>query len=269
MVTEPASTSLNSVHEVIGFVSPKMKMVPSHRSAVSSEIAPSGHLRVALIGSNPVLVTIGPGGAIGGVAVDLGKLIAESLGLPFEALVYPDADSYARSFGAGQWNVAIGPRTPVAETHCDFTRDFMLVDNIYVAAPGREFADASEVDRPGVRIAVVPNGAPDQFLSGALKSASLVRIAGSSEAIIAALRGGKADVYGSNAENVYEVANALPGARIVPGAFRTVRMAVAYPKGLSPAAQGTLADIVSEARAAALVRRAIEQGGLKAVRAIP
>jgi len=73
------------------------------------------------------------------------------------------------------------------------------------------------VDRPGVKIAVVLNGAPDQFLSRSLKSAELVRISGGSQAMIEALRSGKADVYGSNAENVQTVAEGLPGSKILPG----------------------------------------------------
>ena len=238
-------------------------------SEVSTEIAPSGKLRTALIGSNPVLVTKRADGTLGGVSVELAKLIAERLGVSFEPVVYSDTDSYAKSFGARQWDIAIGPRTPVAESHSDFSPDFMLVDNIYVAAPGRDFGDASQVDRPGVKIAVVVNGAPDQFLSMALKSAQLVRISGGSEAMIEALRSGKADVYGSNAENVHKVAAGLPGAKIVPGAFRSVRMAVAFPKGRSMAAKGKITEIVNGAKAGGLVQKATEEAHLKGVRVAP
>jgi polar amino acid transport system substrate-binding protein len=239
------------------------------QSAATSEIAASGKLRVALVGSNPVLVTRKPDGGLVGVSVDLGKLIAERLGVPFEPVVYPDTDTYAKSFGAGNWDVAIGPRTPVAETHSDFSPTFMLVDNIYVAAPGREFAEAAEVDRPGVKIAVVLNGAPDQFLSKALKSAELVRISGDKDAMIEALRGGKAHVYGSNAEAVHAVAAGLPGAKIVPGAFRSVQMAVAFPKGRTATAKDKLAEIVNEAKKTGLVQNAIDKGSLKGVRVAP
>lgn len=241
----------------------------SAQSSGIAEIAPSGRLRSALIGSNPVLVTRRVDGTVGGVSVELAKLIAERLGVSFEPVVYPDTDSYAKSFGTGQWDIAIGPRTPVAESHSDFSPDFMLVDNIYVAAPGREFAAASEVDRPGVKIAVVLNGAPDQFLSRTLKSAELVRISGGSEAMIEALRTGKADVYGSNAENVHKVAGGLPGAKIIPGAFRSVRMAVAFPKARSATAKNKIAEIVNAAKAGGLIQKSIEEARLKGVRVAP
>ncbi|MBI4276080.1 MAG: transporter substrate-binding domain-containing protein [Rhizobiales bacterium] len=237
--------------------------------ATKPELAPQGKLRAALVGSNPVLVTKMPDGTLTGVSVDLGKLIAEKFGVPFEPVVYGDTDAYAQSFGKGAWDVAIGPRTPVAEAACDFSPDFMLVDNIYVAAPGRDFADAHQVDRPGVKIAVVLNGAPDQFLSKSLKSAELVRIRGGRNEMIEALRSGKADLYGSNAENVQAVFKGLPGAKILPGAFRSVRMAVAVPKGLSKAAQEKLAAIVTDAKQTGVVQKAIDKGVLKGVRVAP
>jgi len=196
-------------------------------------------------------------------------LIAENLGVAFEPVLYPDTDGYAKSFGTGQWDIAIGPRTPVAEAHSRFSPDFMLVDNIYVAAPAREFADASHVDRPGVKVAVVLNGAPDQFLSSTLKSAQLVRISGGSEAMIEALRTGRADVYGSNAENVHKVAAGLPGSKIVPGAFRSVRMTVAFPKTRTAAAERKIVEIVNEAKIGGLIQKSIDEAQLKGVRVAP
>ena len=49
------------------------------QSAASSEIAAHGKLRVALPAFNPILMAQRPNGSIGGIAVDLGKLIADRL----------------------------------------------------------------------------------------------------------------------------------------------------------------------------------------------
>jgi polar amino acid transport system substrate-binding protein len=232
----------------------------------ASDLAPNATLRVGVLVSNPVLVTKKPDGTLGGVSVELGRLLAEKLGARYQEVTYRTTDTFAKSFGSGEWDIAIGPRTPVAEKSSDLSPPFMLVDNIYVAAPGRQFSNASEVDRPGVRIAVVVNGAPDQFLSTNLKLATLVRVQGATPEIVEALRAGKADVYGSNAENVHAAANSLPGSKILPGAFRTVSMVIAYPKGKSPAAQDMIKAIVSEAKSSGLVQKAIDSAGLKGVR---
>jgi polar amino acid transport system substrate-binding protein len=232
----------------------------------SNELAPNGTLRVGILLSNPVLVTKKPDGTLAGVSIDLGRLIAAKLGARYQEVTYQTTETFAKSFGSGEWDTAIGPKTPIAEKTVEMSPPFMLVDNIYVAAPGQQFANASEVDRPGVRIAVVVNGAPDQFLSTTLKAASLVRIPGATPEIVEALRAGKADVYGSNAENVHAAADALSGSNILPGAFRTVSMVVAYPKGRSSAAQETIKTLVGEANSSGLVQKAIDSFKLKGVR---
>ena len=237
--------------------------------AISSEIAAGGKLRAALISGNPVLVTKKPDGSNGGVSVELGRFIADKLGVLFEPLFYADPELYTRSFGKGEWDVAIGPRRASEVEIVDFSPDFMLVENIFVAAPGRSFVDAGDVDRPGIRVAVIRDGSPDKFLTRTLQSAQLVRVASGQVAAIEALRSGTADVFGSNAQNVHEVADGLPGSTIVSGAFNTVPMAVALPKGRSSAAHVGLADIVKEAKAAGLVKKAIEESRVKGTRVAP
>jgi len=235
--------------------------------AASSEIAPTGKLRVATNGGNPQLVTRTPDGKmVGGVALDVGKFVAAKLGVSFELVAYTNADAYTQSFGKGEWDIAIGPPTPLVAEKADFGPDLILVDLMYVAAPGRKFADAGQVDRPGIKIGVGRNSGADQFLSRTLKSAELVRPGGGGAD---ALRSGKADVWAANASNVQGVADALPGAKVVPGAFTTERYTVALPKGRSSAAQAKLAEIVNEAKRTGIVQKAIEEAGLRGVRVAP
>ena len=77
---------------------------------------------------------------VGGVALDVGKFVAAKLGVSFELVAYTNADAYTQSFGKGEWDIAIGPPTPLVAEKADFGPDLILVDFMYVAAPGREFA---------------------------------------------------------------------------------------------------------------------------------
>src|SRR5437016_5866203 len=101
------------------------------QSAPSSEIAPHGNLRVALLASNPILMTQKANGSIGGISVDLGRLIAERLRVQFDPVIYADADAYAKSFRWELWDLAVGPRTLVGGTDHEPSPDFMVVDDIY------------------------------------------------------------------------------------------------------------------------------------------
>jgi polar amino acid transport system substrate-binding protein len=237
--------------------------------AVNSEIAPTGKLRVAMNASTAVLLTRTPDGkVIGGVAVDVGKFIAEKLGVPFELVPHSGSDTYSKSFGKGEWDIGFATRTPLVADKAEFVVDVVLSDYVFVAAPGREFADAAQVDRPGVKVGTGQTSASYQFLSRTLKSAELVGIPRGTSGIDA-LRTGKADVWATGAGNVQQLIDRLPGAKIVPGAFTSDRHMVTLPKGKSSAAQSKIAEIVKEAKKSGVVRKAIEQLGVKGVRAAP
>ncbi len=174
-------------------------------------------------------------------------------------------EAYAQSFGKGEWDMTIGVRTPFA----DPSPDFMMADAMYIAAPGQQFADAASVDQPGVKVGVSQSGGADQDLSRALKSAQLVRVPGGVRNAVEALRTGTIDVWAANSVTLREIEDALPGSRIVPGAWSTGRYAASLPKGRSAAAQSKLAEIVNEAKRTGVVQRAIDQAGFKSVRVAP
>jgi polar amino acid transport system substrate-binding protein len=228
-----------------------------------SEIAPNGKLRGAVIGIK----------VLGGVGEPIGKFIAEKLGVAFEPVSYPNPQAYEQSFGKGEWDIAIGPRVLAPADKADVTSDVWLIDLLYLAAAGKEFANAGDVDRAGVKVGTILNSPSDRFLTRSLKSAELVRLPLSPafpKDAVDMLRGGNADVFGADPGLIDAIAGAYKEAKIVPGAFNTVRAAIALPKGRSAAAQAKLAEIVNEAKQSGAVAKAITQAGLtNSVRVAP
>ena len=209
---------------------------------------------------------------LGGVGNPVCQFIADKLGVPLEPVMYSSPDAYAQSFGKGEWDVAVGPRVLAPSDKADVTADLWLIPLIYVAAPGHSFADASQIDRPGVKIGTIQGSPSDRFLSHNLKAAEIVRIPLSAAISADAdelLRSGKADVFGADSGVGYPAADGLPGAKIVPGTFNVVRVAVALPKGRSSEAQAKIAEIVSEAKRIGIVEGAIEAAGLNGVHVAP
>ncbi len=239
------------------------------QSASSSEIAPTGRLRVGVQTASPILASRAPDGSVSGVVIDLGKFIANRLGLEFEAVVYANQETYAQSFGKGEWDIAIGVRSPLVEEKTVLGPDFMVADAMYIAAPGRVFADASQIDRPGVKVGVSQGGGSDQLLSRALKSAQLVRVPGGVRNAVEALRTGAVDVWAANPVTLQAIEEALPGSKVLPGAYTTGRYAVSLPKERSAEAQSKLVQIVNEAKRTGVVQGAIERAGFKGVRVAP
>jgi polar amino acid transport system substrate-binding protein len=236
---------------------------------VDKEIAPTGKFRIGMNGNNATLTIRNADGTLAGLSVDLGRFIAGKLGVPFEPVLYPSSSPFTKSFGSSDWEIIITGKNAVVAKLVDFGPDLFLIEYVYLAAPGREFADAGEVDRPGIRIAVPRNASADVFLSKALKSAELVRLDGDRKVAIDTLVSGKADVYASSVNTLRAMAADMPGGKIVPGTFNIVAFSVAMRPGLSPAAQKRLAQIVDEAKAAGIVQKGLDQAGAKRVRVAP
>ena len=235
----------------------------------ASEIAPGGRLRVGFQIGSPVLAKRKQDGSVGGVAVDLGTFIATKLGLPFDPVVYANQETYAQSFGKGEWDLVIGVRSPLAEEKSDTGPDFMIADAMYIAAPGREFANAGKIDEPGVRVGVSQGGGSDQHLSRSLKAAQVVRVPGGVQNAVQALDAGTVDVWAANPVTLQEIEAALPGSKVVPGAWTTGRYAASLPKGRSAGAHSVLTQIVVEAKRTGVVQGAIDRAGFKAVYVAP
>jgi polar amino acid transport system substrate-binding protein len=237
------------------------------QGAVDAEIAPTGKLRYGLNNANAALSARAPDGSVSGVAIDFGKFVASKLGVTFEPVVYATTGDFTRSFDKGEWDITVVGTSPGAKEKFWFTPDVVLVDYVFLARPGRVFASIADVDRPGIRVGASENGSGSQFLKRTLKSAELVLGPGSVASQVELLSTGKVDVYGSNTNNLLLVAERLPGATFVPGAFFTVHFAVAMSKARSVASQERLAAIAKEAATTGLLQDAIQKAGLKGVRA--
>jgi polar amino acid transport system substrate-binding protein len=228
------------------------------QTSSASEIAPGGRLRVGMIA-----ITV-----LGGVAEPVAGFVGQKLGAAVEPVMYPNPEAYLQSFGKDEWDVAIGPRVLAPADKADSTENLWAVSLIYVAAPGAEFPDVASVDKPGVKIGTIRGAPSDRALTRDIKAAEIVRIPLSPTIVADAadlLRSGKANVFGADSGVGYPAAAALTGAKIVPGAFGTVLVAAALPKGRSPAAQALLASLLDEAKQTGVVQKAIEAKGLKGV----
>jgi polar amino acid transport system substrate-binding protein len=231
------------------------------QASPASEIAPGGKLRVGMIA-----ITV-----LGGVAQPVAGFVGQKLGAAVEPVMYPNPDAYLQSFGKGEWDIAIGPRVLAPADKADSTADLWAISLVYVAAPGTEFPDIASVDKAGVKIGTIRGAPSDRVLTREIKAAEIVRIPLSPTIAADAadlLRSGKANVFGADSGVGYPAAEALPGAKIVPGAFGTVLVAAALPKGRSPTAQALLATLVDEAKQTGVVQKAIDAKGLKGVNVV-
>src|SRR5262245_31431757 len=228
-------------------------------------LAPTGKLRAALIASNPVLVSHRPDGTFGGVSVAVARVLAAHLGVPIELKPYDNPARYNESLATDEWDIGLAARNPARADHLAFSAIFMEVDNGYVARPDAAPANAEEVDRPRVKIAVAQGSAPHTVLSRLLRNAEIIPVPGGFEPAREALATGNADVYGENVHLAHRIADALPGARVLPGRFNVVQMAIGV-RQRAASALPTVDEFVSQIRSDGTVQKAISEAGLRGVR---
>jgi polar amino acid transport system substrate-binding protein len=234
-------------------------------TSAAATLCPTGKLRAALIASNPVLVSRGPDGTLGGVSVAVARALAAHVGVPVELKPYDNPARYNESLATDDWDIGLAARDPSRAEHLAFSVTFMEVDNGYVARPGAAPTTAEEVDRAGVRIAVAQGSAPHTVLRRLIKNAEIVPVPGGFEPAREMLATGKADVYAENLHLAHRIADALPASRVLPGRFNVVQMAIGVRKR-GAAALPIVDELVNRMRSDGTVQKAIEEAGLQGVR---
>jgi len=233
--------------------------------SASATLSPTGTLRVALIVSNPVLVTRSTDGSLGGVSVSVARALAARLGVPVELKPYENPARYNESLASDDWDIGLAARDPSRAEYLVFSVTFMEVDNGYVARAGATPTSAEEVDRAGVKIAVAQGSAPHAVLTRLIKNADIIHVPGGFEAAREVLATGKADVYGENLHLAHRIADDLPGAHVLPGRFNVVQMAIGVRKRAS-LALASVDELVTAMRSDGTVEKAIAEARLQGVR---
>ena len=231
-------------------------------SAVRSELAPTGALRVGINLSNFLLTRTDPNtGQYGGVAVDLGRELARRLGVPVEIMAYESPGKLADAAKSGVWDVGFLGAEPQRANEIDFTAAYVEIEATYLVPPGSPLKSIADVDREGVRIAISGKSAYDLYLTRNLKHAQLVREQGMDNVFKRFVDDKLEALAGLKPRLVTDQEN-LPGSRILDGRFTAVQQAIGTPKG-RPAGARYLREFAEDIKASGLVAQTIEKNGVR------
>ena len=229
-----------------------------------TSLTPTGKLRVAFL-SAPIYAAKDPAtGELKGVAVDLGKELAQRLNVPFDAVVYPTFPELMGGARSAQWDVALMGIDPERAKLVDFSAPFMNVEQGFLLRAGATMGTASAVDAAGVRVGVLEKSSLDAFLSKTLKNATIVRAKTLAENY-GLLDAEKVDAVAGTKPALFAAAASRPGTRVIDGGFPSDQIGMAVPKGRTAGASEYVGRFVEEAKAAGLVKAAIERAGLRGV----
>jgi polar amino acid transport system substrate-binding protein len=204
--------------------------------ALVLEMAPTGTLRVALNMINFLLISgKNSEGVPVGVAPDLARTIAERIGVPLQLIQYGSPGELADDADKNVWDIGLIGAEPVRAQKIDFSTAYVEIEATYLVPPGSSLKHASEVDRPGNRIAVSARSAYDLWLTRNIQHAQLLHAEGF-EATFALFVEQKLEAMAALKPGLLGDAARLPGSRILEGNFTTVQQSIGVPKGRLAAA---------------------------------
>jgi polar amino acid transport system substrate-binding protein len=198
-----------------------------------------------------------------GVGYDLGKELARRLDVPFQPVVFSKNAEVLDAVKSGAVDVAFTNASPARSQDMDFTAPYLAIELGYLVPAGSPVSDPGTVDRPGVRVGVTEHSSSDATLSRTLKDAKVVRAA-TVRAATEMLADGTLDAYATNKPTLFEMAEKLPGARVLDGRWGVEQHAIALPKGRQLGLD-FVQKFADEAKSEGFLKSAIERAGLRGV----
>ncbi len=219
---------------------------------LTQELAPTGTLRAGINLSNFLLVTgKSPTGEPQGVAPDMARAIADRLGVKLKLVPFKTAGELADAADSGVWDIGLIGAEPARAEKITFSTAYVEIEATYLVPAGSALQTLDEVDRPGVRIAVMARSAYDLWLVRNIQHAQLVR-ADSGDAAIDLFVNDQLEALAGLRPGLLSAVGKLPGARILDGRFTAVQQAVGTAKANVTGA-AFLQRFVEEAKASGLV----------------
>ena len=123
---------------------------------IKAQLAPHGVLRAAINMSNFLLVTgRSANGDPEGVSPSMAAAIAGALEVPVKYVPFAKPGELADEAGKDVWDIGLIGAEPARAEKIAFTAAYAEIEAAYLVPPGSPITSLAEVDRPGMRIAVL------------------------------------------------------------------------------------------------------------------
>jgi polar amino acid transport system substrate-binding protein len=237
-------------------------IVPASAAGEKELLAPTGHLRVGVYPGSPTsMVTVPATGETHGLAYDLGREFAGRLAVPVEYVRFQRVADVISAMKDGQVDFTVTNATPARANDVSFSPPVLAIELGYLVPANSAITRAEEIDRAGIRIGVTRGSTSERTLPARFKNAAIVP-AENVKVAVDMFKRGEIDLYATNKPTLFEMSDAMTGARVLEGNWGLEHMAVAFPKGRE-AGLPFVSRFVSEVKASGLLDQVERQAGLR------
>jgi polar amino acid transport system substrate-binding protein len=233
-------------------------------SAISEALAPTGRLRVA-VWTVPYFA-VERAGALAGLIPDLGAELARRIGVPADFVGCATPAALVDAFRSGAADVTFVGITADRAEVIDFGPVVLDIETSYLVPASSAVTAIAHVDRTGMRILVPAGSAQEAHLKKTITHATLIPIAPENpNAAIEMLSSGTADAFSHVAPMLASVQPALPGARILPGSYFNVPIAIGIAWERPLAARKFAQEFAEDVKASGFAQQAIDRAGVTGI----
>lgn len=211
-------------------VTPPPPPAPAPTPQARDALAPGGKLRVGVYAGSPTSMVTDKNGKPAGVAYDLGHEFARWLGVPVELIEYKRVAEVVEAMKIGEVDFTFTNATEARARDVNFTLPMISLELGYLVPAGSKLQAMIEIDQPGIKVGVTQGSSSQGVLGRQYKQASLVPVPTMKQAADQ-LKLGQLDAFATNKGILNELADSVPGARILDGRWGLEHMAIAVPKG--------------------------------------
>jgi len=228
------------------------------------QLAPTGTLRGGVVtapAASAFFAVRDEKGVVHGITVNLLRGLADALKLPFEMQVFDNSGQVTDAVAGGTCDVAFMPHDAERAKKVDFGPAYYIIESTYLVPAGSGLQAIDDVNRPGVRIVAIANTTTMRSARRTAPQASVEEVPGVEQMVAMAAKG-DGDAFALTHDSLAGLLPKLPGARVLPGGFQQVGIAIAVPPG-RPAALRLATDWLGAAKADGSVRRAFDAAGFR------
>jgi polar amino acid transport system substrate-binding protein len=233
----------------------------------AADLAPTGTLRAAFLGANPVQGHVdAKTGAITGPVADLVQELARRLKVPYQIIPAPNAAAVIGHLKDHSADIGFLAYDATRAEQVDFSGSYALMYNTYVVRADSAIQKAADVDRPGIRVASVKGQTQQLFLSENLKNAKVIVMDTMPplDELEKMLLNGEIEAFGANRQRMEEAAATHPKLRALPDNFSVVEQAIVIEKG-DPARMEILNRFLDDVRASGFVKASLDRAHISGV----
>ena len=237
----------------------------------STDLAPTGTLRVTFIGNNPVQGRVdATTGAITGPCPDLAREFGRRLAVPVVVTPLGDATAVMESVKAGTADIACLAIEAARATQVDFSDAYLNMGSAYAVRADSPLKTSADVDRAGVTVGAVSSQSQGVWVRENLKAARIhaLAVVPPNAELAALLANGTIDAFAANRTRVVELAAGFPAVRVLADNFMVVGQAFAVPRG-NRARLAEVNRLLAEARASGFTRASIDRANISGAEVAP